>query len=330
MLQLVRGSLEYWTLEKYQLNRVLIHIIFLYLVSFNLLALCNFNLSSSSISETAGSLLVETSSPLSISRPTGTNASQCAYAYFFFSKGSASSYSRKAFNSLGESLDYNLYQGPGGFSILKSESDFSNVNEYIRIYLQHPKSTYTSQFYFRLPALSNVSLVRGGTYTDSISMSVYRGGISSSFAYYEFSRIIPITIFVPKIINISLVDPGSPIDLNSTFKTLNFGDLETNEELSFDLMIASNAGYRVSVSSLNNGKLKNTVNVNTINYSLFVSGAVVNLNGSSSTPVPVKTGSGVSGASGVRVPMKVKIGTVNDANWGDYTDYITVTAQTND
>jgi hypothetical protein len=317
-------------LEKYQLIRVVAHTIILSFASFNLLAICNFNLSSSSISETAGNLLVETQSPLSISRPTGTNASQCGYAYFFFSKGSAGNYNRKAYNSLGEPIDYNLFQGPGGFSILKNEYDFSNSNEYVRIYLQHPTTTFNSQFYFRLPSLSNVSLVRGGTYTDSISMSVYRSGINSNFAYYEFSRIIPVTIFVPKIINISLVEPGSPIDLNSTFKTLNFGDLETNEELSFDLMIASNAGYRVSVSSLNNGKLKNTVNINTINYSLYVSGAPINLNGSSSTPIPVATGAGVSGANGVRLPMRVKIGTVNDANWGDYTDYITVTAQTND
>lgn len=311
--------------------KLLINVFLVFIIQNKAFALCEFDLNTNSINESVSSINTESVQTLTISRPIRTNASNCAYAYYFFSKGNANSYNRRAFNTFGESLNYNLYSGTSQFGILKDAFDFQNANEYIRTYLQRPDENFQSQFYFYLPGSNNSSMVRGGSYSDQININVYRSGMNSAYAYYEFTRILPITIFVPKSVNISLVDTGSPIDLNSTFKNLDFGNLETNESKSFDLMVASNAGFRISLSSLNNGKLKNNLNANyTINYSLTLNGNVVNLSNSSSSPITVATGSGVTGNNGVRLPFNVKIGTVDEGQWGDYQDYITITAATND
>ncbi len=297
----------------------------------NAWALCDFDVTTDSINETVSSINIESAQTISVSRPNGTSASNCAFAYFFFSKGNANSYTRKAFNSLGEGLNYNLYQGTSQFGILKDAYDFQNANEYLKTYLQRPNENFQSQFYFYLPATSNSTMVRGGSYSDQIYVNIYRSGMNSNYAYYEYTRMLPVSIFVPKTVNISLVDSGSPIDLNSTFKNLDFGNLENNESKSFDLMVASNAGFRISLSSLNNGKLKNNTNTNySINYSLKLNGNTINLSNSASSPVLVATGSGVTGNNGVRLPFNVKIGSVDEEQWGDYQDYITITAATND
>jgi len=311
--------------------KLILKVLFLIILLPNAWALCDFDVTTDAINETVSSINIESAQTISVSRPNGTGANNCAYAYFFFSKGNANSYNRKAFNSLGEGLSYNLYQGTSQFGILKDAYDFQNGNEYIKTYLQRPNENFQSQFYFYLPSTSNTSMVRGGNYSDQIYVNIYRSGMNSNYAYYEYTRMLPITIFVPKIVNISLVDSGSPIDLNSTFKNLDFGNLETNESKSFDLMVASNAGFRISLSSLNNGKLKNNTNTNySINYSLKLNGNTINLSNSANTPVLVATGSGVTGNNGVRLPFNVKIGSVDEEQWGDYQDYITITAATND
>lgn len=297
--------------------------------SHQLMALCNFNLTSNAINETVSNINLDTVQTLTISRPNGTSYSTCSNAYFFFSKGQAGQYNRKAINSFNEVVNYNLYKNSGQFGLLKDYMDFNSVNDYITATMQNPNVSVQSQFYFYLPA-STLAATRSGIYTDNIQLNVFRGSNNSQWGYFEFTRNIPIIINVPKSINISLVNSGSPIDLNSTFKNLDFGDLETNEEMSFDMMIASNAGFKISFSSLNNGSLKNTINANTISYSLKVQGNSVNLQNSSTVPVQVASGSGVTGAAGARLPVSVKIGTVNDSLWGDYQDYITITAATND
>jgi hypothetical protein len=307
-----------------------IYSIFILTFSVNAFSLCNFSVSSSGITETVGSTNVEVVESLSASRPPGTDLNNCGYAYFFFSKGNANSYNRRAFNSQGESISYNLYKGMSKFGTLKDPYDFNNSNEYLSTYLQYPNSTIQNQFYFYLPAVSNSTMTRGGTYTDNININVFRGGVYSPWAYFEFNRTIPITIVVPKVINISLVDSGQNIDLNSTYKNLDFGTLETNEEMSFDLMVASNAGYRISFSSLNNGKLDNLQRGIKLDYTVKVAGSNINLSNSSTIPTLVAQGSGITGNAGTRIPVNVKIGTVNDNQWGDYQDYITITAATND
>lgn len=311
-----------------KVNKILIGLISFYSsLSFGL---CNFNYAFSPIFVTSSSNNLDSVQSISVSRPSNTNSQNCGEAYTFFSKGSANSYSRKALNSFGESIDYNLYRSSNKNTVLKDFQDFQNSNEYLSTYLNYPNSLVISQFYFYLPAQNSTTMVRGGTYNDTITLNIFRGGIGSPFGYFELARSLPITIVVPKLVNLALVDTGAPIDLNSTNKILDFGTLESNEEKSFDLMIASNAGYRISLSSLNNGNLKKVSGNELISYSLKVSGSTISLNNSATTPVQIATGSGITGNSGVRIPLNVKIGDITNTSFGDYQDYITITAATND
>jgi hypothetical protein len=291
---------------------------------------CDYQLASPTIYQTTSNLNTNASYDLTISRPKKSNYNQCAYFYYFFSKGNSTNYNRKAVNGRGEGLSYNLYKYSNQSGVLKDLIDISNSNDYLTGYLQNADTPVLSNFYFYLPSTGTSSMVRGGVYTDNILLNVYSLGVNSPWGYYEFTRNIPIVINVPKEVNLSLVDSGGPFDINSTNKVLNFGTLETSEQVNFDLRVASNAGFKVSLSSLNNGKLKSLQNAPQIDYSLYVSGNMINLSNSASNPVLIATGSGVTGSQGSVFPMKVKIGTINDSHFGDYEDYITVTAVTND
>jgi hypothetical protein len=294
------------------------------------MATCHYDLLSPSISQFASSTSMIVSYDLSIKMASTPVPDACKRFSFYFSKGNSTNYTRVAKNSFNESINYNLYKFSSLNSILKDKNDVNEDNDFLFGEIQDTNNNIVNTFYFNLPSLANGSLVRAGVYTDNIAMNVYSKGANGT-KIFEFSRNIPITINVSKVINISLIDSGGPFDIGSTNKTLNFGDLETGKEMSFDLRVASNAGYKVMFSSMNNGAMKNTINPQKINYGLTIAGNTVNLLNTATNPVTVATGSGVTISEGAQFPIKVKIGTVaTTQEYGDYEDYITITAATND
>ena len=167
-----------------------------------------------------------------------------------------------------------------------------------------------------------------GRYEDIFTVRLYEGSITGSRSL-EDSDNFRLRQEVSKRIDLSVVNSGQPFDPNATNKSIDFGTLTTGKQFGFDLVLKYNAGYRVRVSSQNNGKLKHNSLASTIDYTMSVGGSPVSLGSSSSSPVQVSQGSGASPTGGMRLQGNFTIGSVaSNAQSGSYRDSITITVAT--
>jgi hypothetical protein len=155
-------------------------------------------------------------------------------------------------------------------------------------------------------------------------MRLYEGTVTGSHSQ-EDTEGFRLRYDMSKRIDLSIVNTGEAFDPSATNKTLNFGNLSSGQEMTFDLVLKYNAGYQVKMSSQNGGKLKHLSQNASIPYTLTLSGNPVSL---STLPTIVAWGIFVNPCGGLRFPGKVKIGTVGSAQAGVYQDSITVTVST--
>lgn len=250
-----------------------------------------------------------------------------------FSKGGGSSYAtRRVVNTVNSSktLLYQLHKTSGlsATQILKQPPDVGSTNEEVQ-----PSSAFSgsvssraASYYISIPTSTSLSptIVRAGTYTDTFTVRAYDG------ANIDNSYNVTLTVNVPVVARISLVSTGSPFNAADTSETLNFGNLVTNQTMSFDMRILTNSGYDVRFSSANDGVMKHLTPgvTTTVPYTVTVNGIEQSLVGTAGTPLLVVSGSGESSTSGFNQPVTVKIGNVSSKVAGNYSDVITVTTVT--
>lgn len=164
----------------------------------------------------------------------------------------------------------------------------------------------------------------GGTYSDTITISIYEGTTKDNGSLakqYSFS----INVEVPSDVSLSLVNSGAAFDAARTSLSLDFGTLETSETLSFDLVIKANAGYGLSFRSENSGNLKHETEAQLIAYELDISGIGSNLSLSSEQSFSLPAYDTATYQDGFRYPITVRIGDVTNKLSGSYSDFITLT-----
>lgn len=251
---------------------------------------------------------------------------RCSKYRLYFSKGIANSYQRQGANASGARANYNLHQNILMFGTLKDVNDANSFLEYVQGNTPDENVNYTGHFYISVPGFYSQGSLAGGTYTDNVQIRVYSVS-SSDLESLEEIQPFSINLLVNVNMEISLVDEGSPHNASSTMKILNFGNLQTNQELGADVMVSSNAAYQVKLSSLNNGAMKR--GGSTLAYQLRVNGTPYGMTGSASSPVTVATGN-PTGSNPARYNVKVKItGDTGNLPAGDYEDTITITAIAN-
>lgn len=259
-------------------------------------------------------------------RRTDSSNGRCSTYHLYFSKGLGNSYQRKAFNTGGQSADYNLHQNIQMSGTLKDVNDASSSTEFIEGSTPNENVDYTGYFYISVPGLSSQGSLAGGTYTDNIQIRIYsvkNNGTETAEGVKPFS----VNLIANISMEISIVDEGGSHNSSSTAKTLDFGFLATNAELGADIMVSSNTSYQVRLSSLNNGALK--LNAGAIAYQLRANNTVYNMGSSASTPVTVGSGP-PNGSTPARYNIKIKItGSTSNLLAGQYTDTITITAIAN-
>lgn len=175
-------------------------------------------------------------------------------------------------------------------------------------------------FVFR-PRLGPSNYERHGDYETNFTMRLYSGTLTGSHSL-EDTESFRLRYRMNKRIDLSLVNPGAPFDPSSTSKTMNFGTLKQGQRLDFDLVIKTNAGYRVRMESQNRGKL--VYRGSSVPYSLSLANAAVSL----STEATVSQGGGASGSGGYRLPGRITISSIGDAQAGTYTDAVTIRVST--
>lgn len=250
----------------------------------------------------------------------------CRNYRVFFSKGQANSYQRNAFNSFNNPIDYNLHPNINMSGTLKDFNDAVSSSEFLEGTAPEKNTNYSNRFFISVPGQNN-NLLLAGTYVDIVQVSIY--GYNENSGKYLFDQTANFTtvLYVPKKVQVSLLDEGGAFDASSTSKTLDFGIMEQNQEKGADLRILSNGSYRINLSSLNNGKL--VQGSNSVAYTLRVNGSSVALSSSSSNPVQIGSGT-ITGLAGDLYNLKVKITeSVANKNAGLYQDMITITAIAN-
>ncbi|MDD4973747.1 MAG: spore coat protein U domain-containing protein [Bacteriovorax sp.] len=295
------------------------------------MANCGYSLDTPTLSYRVSDYNSTSQSTVSITR-NKDNGNPCSLFFLAFTKGGAGSYNRRATNlSNGNTIYYNIYKNSNSTGILKESSDISSPDETFFGTINKDQTNYYT-YYMTLAPFGSIPPA-AGTYVDNIQVQAY-AGTYTKINSVEGHRDMNIYIVVSKFTSISLVDSGGTYDPAQTSKTLDFGELTTGEELGFDVRVASNAGYRLKISSSNNGHLKligASGSKSQIDYSFYSNGTQVGLGNSSSSPVTIASGSGVTPAQGVKVPIRVVIGTVDNTKVpGTYQDYITLTTISTD
>ena len=262
---------------------------------------------------------------MTISRPQ-TNQSpsaRCDVAALFFSTGTANSYNRKVFKG-SSTLSYELKNiNPTG--TLKSINDATGPNEYLSVHIGNNESKVV-QGIFRMP-LQNMP-GGSGHYQDRVRVDLYGYGNPNN-PLWSMQKELVINVQTQSVTNLSIVSVGAPHDPSQTYVTLNLGSMYTGLEKAVDVMVHSNIGYSLKVSSQNNGRMRHTWQNGLVPYELKLGGNVLNLANSQGNPVTAVFNPNGSVPGGDRYNVAVKIGNITGQPLGDYQDYVYFTLTSN-
>jgi len=231
-------------------------------------------------------------------------------------------------------LYYNLYKNSNSTGILKdANGTITSPNEVLFGSIERDQ-TVTLNYYFTLAPTNAGIPPRAGVFEDHVNVQVYQGSYLPNGNYgLEDNKILNLYVNVATSIAISLVDTNAPHNSAQTSKTLDFGALEENEEMSFDVRLVSNTPHILYVSSVNNGKMKrvggngsgSAANAE-IAYEFYGnnSSSPTWLGSSSSNNVGLLWNYDSTPAGGTRYPVRIKIKSVTNKTPGDYQDSLTL------
>lgn len=263
------------------------------------------------------------SSPLLVNFYVSTNKRDCDH--FIGVSSPSLSYRRRLVHEGGTSysIPFQLYQSNHN-SILKDYPDGSWSNyltpNYLDKEMEHSFRAYLGYYSSFAPA---------GRYSERFLFSLYSGSMYSSYNSLETSRWVEFTYDIPQQIAISLVPSGAPFDYYNHALVLDFGTLQVGSSLSFDIVVLSNSGMELTLSSLNDGRLLSYTNNGYVDYQVSIDGGgPQSLRGSLGNPLMVKRESGVLPWQGRRVHAQVDITSLSKAQSGYYSDYVMITAAT--
>lgn len=299
-------------------------IIFLFPIK-NAFATCGLSISASDINVTWTSTWTIQSVSITVNK---TNPAECTFG-LSFSKGAAGSYTRFGQNG-SSNLHYQLYQDSGGTRVLKDVPDVLTTNDVVMVTMPAGSGPQIVQFYFDIPySLATTPLLAAaGVYVDNIVISAYEGLDPAAFAApADASTSFNLTMNIEKQINLSFVDLGGYFQENATTKAIDFGKLIANHISRFNLAVRTNAGFRITIVSTNNGRFKHSLQNSYVPYFVYVNNSLADVTGAT----PVAAGSGQTSLAGLIYPFKVVVGAVGVlALAGNYVDTITVTATVTD
>lgn len=216
-----------------------------------------------------------------------------------------------------ERLNYQLYTSSARSFVLKAPPT-ATAGEVISGLTNDREGTLIPlAFTFNIPPNQ---IVLPGTYTDQVTVSVY-DRYNDTGAPFD-TRTISLTVVVTAGATLSLVPSGSGFS-ESTSQNMNFGSLSAGQNLGCDLLVRKNTGCTLTFSSRNGGVMKMIPKPteDRVPYSCTVGGNPLQLD----KPVQINLPSGVSPSQeGNRLPVRITIGNLGNAEAGDYQDEITI------
>lgn len=246
----------------------------------------------------------------------------CSF-FVTFGPGSAGNFNR--YMVLGANqLPYNIHDSVTRSNVLK-DLQSANENEILTGVIAADNSGTESVDLSYYVHITPGQIRPAGDYTDNVNLTLYRGTLTN---YTQMAtRTIRYRALIPKVAEASVVSSGAQFDANATQYNVDFGVLQEGDRDRLDVLVRTNAGYKLEVLSQNLGKLRRVGGVSgTVPYTLTVNGQTINL----SSKVTIAERSGVTQSGGDRFPMQIEIGTLADAVPGNYRDDIIVIVRTTD
>ena len=219
-------------------------------------------------------------------------------------------------------LGLHMASGHQSSSLIRNYNSGTSTSQFITGTITDHHSSTTKTYY---PYIDTSASIAAGTYSGTYTFRVYwlpgTNGGSLSSAHQRDDESVTFNYTKSASVSLSLVDsgPGSAYNANDFLQTLDFGTLTLNETLGFDLWLMYSSGYSLKVTSANLSNLKHATRPDLVPYTMTIDGLAASLTGSGYT----KTGSGSSGASGKKLPVVVKIGTIGNVVAGTYSDTVT-------
>ena len=237
--------------------------------------------------------------------------------------GGAADFSGRRIAQGAYTIPMNIYKDVAHTQIVKDIPAATADTDVIVGNISGGASTSDSTYYPQLGTAPTYN--KFGNHTDSFVIKLYEGSITAAHTVKNLQT-VTFNYFMPRVVDLSLVNTGGTFNIADTTQSMSFGNLVAGASQSFDIVLKYNAGYNVKLSSNNNGNLKHAALSDTVPYAITVNSVPVNLAGSSTTPVSVASGAGVSSSTGLVLPSTVTIGALGTARSGtNYTDVITFT-----
>ena len=242
--------------------------------------------------------------------------SSCKKFKLGITTGDANNYNRRVYSGT-DSIRYNFHPSDNTSTILK---DVGVGNKKSNVKVDFKNGFYKRiTVYAKLPNAYASGNPDPGQYSDIVTVNVEPDGNNTGGATKNIS--VFLNIFSD--LSISLVDKGQPFEEGRTNYALMYGTMVQGQTKGLSLIIKANSGYRVSVSSENDGAL---THINSpsykVNYSFIVNGQGRSLVGSKNNPTEIFYSPVASGNNGDVVDIDVSIGNVDNKLAGPYQDYI--------
>ncbi|MCX8107712.1 MAG: spore coat U domain-containing protein [Verrucomicrobiae bacterium] len=168
-------------------------------------------------------------------------------------------------------------------------------------------------------------IVEPGRYTDHVTISVYQA--YNDPAPPVDTRTITITVVVLPGSALSIVPTGGTFSPNTRHR-LDLGTLSTGKSLGCDVLVRKNTSCDVMFTSVNRGVLRmaDGSGDDFVPYTFVVNGNKIGL----ATPARITLSGGVTQSpDGVRVPVQVTVGDIENPAAGNYHDEVVVTLVVN-
>ncbi len=281
-----------------------------------------------STSSSIVTLNINSCSVLQVTASVKVNSNPCTF-FFTFDYGGAGTWSARSLNQSSYSWSYQIFQDAGQSNILKDFPAASSSNDVLSGSISNLGNQVLTLNYYVCLNPTNPYL-RFGNYSNTFNVQMYTGDLTTNKSIG--SQSINLNYLAPRQIDLSLVSTSSPFNLSSTSFNMNFGQIAASggASLSADLLVKFNAGYKVLLSSQNNGKLAHSSASDSIAYTFLFNGSALNLSSSSGTPVTASTATGVSSTTGTRFPIQVNLGAAPNKSAGTYLDTITIIVQSSE
>jgi len=216
----------------------------------------------------------------------------------------------------GGSLRYQLYTTAIPDTVWR-EIPIATPSETLRNVVNSQNQFQTVNFWTHIPS---GQLLGAGTYTESVRVSLYEGSPESARPRLVSSDIVNFNARVLATARARIDGGGGLSPLQGSRTMLDFGELSDGSTRNFDLIVEANAGYRITLQSMNGGTMRNDRErlATPVQYTLTIDGAAVQLGSAAELNA---TGNG--GAQ--RHRGAVTLGLVEKLIAGTYRDEILVT-----